>query len=90
MDIIWDGQSHIAHIVSWRANHHIRYQFLKTNGVEPTELSYLEFKTDFNEITQTSFLRITDYSDMDNDGELQDLWDNLIEKLREVLGANAS
>jgi uncharacterized protein YndB with AHSA1/START domain len=90
LNIVWDGIAHHARIASWRANAHIRYQFIPEGGeegVHPRDLAYLELRVDFNEITQTSFLKITDYSDMDNDDELLGLWDNLIEQLREVLGA---
>jgi hypothetical protein len=39
-----------------------------------------------NELTQTTFLKVTDYSDFDDLDELQDLWEGLIENLKKVVG----
>jgi hypothetical protein len=39
-----------------------------------------------DELTQTTFLKVTDYSDFDDLEELQDLWDGLVEKLKAVVG----
>ena len=39
-----------------------------------------------DELTQTTFLKVTDYSDFDDLEELKDLWDGLVEKLKEVVG----
>ena len=55
---------------------------------EEEDHAYLEFKIDFNEMTQTSFLRVTDYSEMDDLDELQELWDQLIGNLKEILGSS--
>ena len=39
-----------------------------------------------DELTQTTFLKVSDYSDFDDLGELQDLWDGLVENLKTVVG----
>jgi uncharacterized protein YndB with AHSA1/START domain len=85
MDIVWDGTVHRARIISWRLNQHIKYKFITAD--ETQEGSTLEFRIEFSDMTQTSFLKIIDYSDMDDDEQLGKLWDNLMEVLRECLGA---
>jgi hypothetical protein len=39
-----------------------------------------------NELTQTTFLKVMDYSDFDDLNELDDLWEGLVENLRKVVG----
>lgn len=88
LDIVWDGVSHPAKIISRRINHHIKYQFIKGNNEDSSEFQYLEFRLDYNEMTQTSFLKVIDYSDMDNDEDLSELWEGLIDTLKEKIGAH--
>ncbi|MBT31802.1 MAG: ATPase [Thalassobius sp.] len=91
---IWDGELYIARIISRRTNISIKYLLSneRSNGRsaegEEEDHAYLEFKIDFNEMTQTSFLRVTDYSEMDDLDELQELWDQLIGNLKEILGSS--
>jgi hypothetical protein len=39
-----------------------------------------------NELTQMVFIAITDYNDINDDEELQDLWESLIYNLKEIVG----
>ena len=79
---IWDGEEKRARIVSSRINHHVKFEFLDGNESDP---NYVEFVLDTNELTNTVFIRVTDYSDMDVE-EAQDLWDSLIHDLKEIVG----
>lgn len=88
LDIVWDGVSHPAKIISRRINHHIKYQFVKTDSDEQVDSQYLEFRLDYNEMTQSSFLKVIDYSDMDNEDDLIELWEGLIDTLKEKIGAH--
>jgi uncharacterized protein YndB with AHSA1/START domain len=86
-NIYWDNQNHPAKIISQRANKSIRYQFFnEKDNKQAGDLAFLEFKLEHNEFTQTSFIKITDYSDMDNEDDLYDLWDGLIGNLKEKVG----
>jgi uncharacterized protein YndB with AHSA1/START domain len=87
LDIIWDGQSHPAKLVSARTNSHIKYIFMPQNQEDEDDPTYLEFKLSHSEMMDTTFLKIIDYSEMNNDEDLKELWDNLIYDLRELLGA---
>lgn len=86
-NIYWDNENHPAKIISQRLNKAIRFQFLDENDdVETQDFSFLDFKVEHNEFTQTSFLKIIDYSEMDNQEDLYDLWDGLIAILKEKVG----
>jgi uncharacterized protein YndB with AHSA1/START domain len=88
MNIIWDGVDHHAKVVSRRTNSHIKYQFGIDGNAEEEELGFLEFKVDYNEMTQSSFLKIVDYSEMDDENDLEELWNQLIGNLKEITGSN--
>ena len=82
--IIWDGEENKARMVSSRANHHVKFEFLDTETDED-DANYVEMKFDVSEMTQELFLRVTDFSDMD-DEEASELWDSLIHDLKEIVG----
>ena len=79
---IWDGEENKAKLVSSRVNHHVKFEFVDEEDDDP---NYAEFRLDLNELTQEVFIRITDYSDMDEE-EAQELWDSLIHELKEIVG----
>lgn len=83
--IIWDGEENFAKMVSHRTNSHVRFEFLPKDD-DDDDPNYVEFKLDMNELTQAVFIRITDYSDMDDEEELRELWENLIADLKEIVG----
>ncbi len=94
LNIHWDNEQHIAKIVSQRNNSMIRYQFvdnieeekIKTRG-KKKDVNFLELKLNYSELTDTTYLVIKDYSEMNDDEVLEELWDGLVETLREKLGA---
>ena len=79
---IWDGEENKAKVVSSRINHHVKFEFL---GGDEDDPNFVEFVLDINEMTNTTFVRITDYSDMEME-EAQELWDSLIHVLKEIVG----
>ncbi len=87
-DIVWDGDRHQAKVTAKRANNHVKFQFLPRNDNDEHDPSILEFRLDYNELTQTTFLKVIDYSDMDNESDLKELWGNLIDNLCEILGSS--
>ncbi len=80
---IWDGEENRARLVSSRINHHVKFEFL--DAAEDEDPNFVEFVLDVNELTNTVFIRITDFSDMDPE-EAEELWDNLIHQLKEIVG----
>ncbi|GAB3956065.1 hypothetical protein GCM10028805_44760 [Spirosoma harenae] len=85
-DFQWDNESHIARQVSMRQNKGVRFEFLNTNDDE-SDNNYVDFRVEQSELTQSTFLRITDYSGTTDEEELKDLWDGLMDKLREIVGS---
>ncbi|SOD81894.1 START-like domain-containing protein [Spirosoma fluviale] len=85
-DFQWDNESHIARQVSMRQNKGVRFEFLDTDE-DGSDNNYVDFRVDQSELTQSTFLRVTDYSNTTDPEELQDLWDGLMDKLKEIVGS---
>jgi len=85
-NIIWDGEDHLARIASHRTNSFVKYEFLPPGNVDENDHAFLEFKLELNELTQTTFLRITDYSENQDEDELQDIWESMVNHLKETVG----
>jgi uncharacterized protein YndB with AHSA1/START domain len=83
---VWDHEEHKAVMGAHRINHFARFEYLPENEEDEKDPSYFELRLEVNELTQTTFLKVTDYSDFDDLDELQELWDGLIEQLRKVVG----
>ena len=56
------------------------------NKEEELDPSYFELRLESNELTQSVYIKITDYSDFDDQKELADLWHSLIDALRKTVG----
>ena len=82
----WDNEEHKARQAAHRTNHFVRFEFLPENENDEQDPSYFELRLEFNELTQSVYLKVSDYSDLDDKKELQDLWDGLIESLRKTVG----
>ena len=85
-NFVWDGESHIAKMTSMKSNGHVKFEFLPVSEADKKSPSYLEFKLDHNEITDASYLKVIDYSEIDDKEELDVLWEQLIDSLKEKVG----
>ncbi|WP_293894413.1 START-like domain-containing protein [Sporocytophaga sp.] len=85
-DFFWDGRLQKARKVAQKNNHYVKFEFTPEETETLKNNSYLEFSLQENEITQTSFLKVVDYSDNDSN-DLQNMWKGLIENLKEKVGA---
>jgi uncharacterized protein YndB with AHSA1/START domain len=83
---VWDHEEHKAIMTSHRTNHFARFEYLPETKEDEKDPSYFELRLEVNELTQTTFLKVTDYSDFDDMEELQDLWEGLMENLKKVVG----
>ena len=81
-NFIWESEDHKAKMVSHRINNFVKFEFLK----EEKEVAYFEIRLQKNELTETVYMVITDYSDMDDEKELYQLWRGLIDNLKEIVG----
>ena len=86
LDFQWDNESHIARQVSMRQNKGVRFEFLETDE-DGSDNNYVDFRVDQSELTQSTFLRITDYSNTTDEEELKDLWNGMMDKLKEIVGS---
>lgn len=83
---LWDNEEHVARLATHRTNHFVKFEYLPENGEEEKDLSYFELRLESNEMTQSVYLKVIEYSDFDDMAELQDVWDGLIENLRKTVG----
>lgn len=86
LTFVWDNEEHKARQVAHRANHFVRFEFIPDNGEVSADPSYFELRLEFNELTQSVYLKVSDYSDFEDMKELSDLWGSLIEALRGTIG----
>lgn len=82
----WENEKHKAVMAGHRLNHFARFEYLPESKEDESDPSYVEFRLEVNELTQTTFLKVMDYSDFDDLEELQDLWEGLVANLRKVVG----
>ena len=82
----FDNDEHHAKIASIRNNSHVKFEFFDPTNPEEKDHSYIEFKLEENELTQTLFLKGIDYSDGYDDEELEAIWEGLVGKLKEIVG----
>ena len=86
-NFIYDGEDHFAKAVIMRNNHNVKFEFFEPDSPdEDKEKAYIEFRLDENELTQTFFLRVTDYSDVYDEEEQMSIWEGLIGTLKEIIG----
>ncbi len=85
-NFIWDDEDHRAKMVSHRTNQYVRFEFVPETEEDEEDPSYFELRLEMNELTQSVFLKVTDYSEMDDTEELYDLWEGLVEGLKETVG----
>lgn len=83
---LWDGEEHKAKKVTQRTNVSVKFEFIPETEEDEDDPNYIELKLNVNELTQSVFLQITDYSDFDDQEEQQDLWENIVYSLKELIG----
>ena len=84
-DFLWDGESHIAKLSQLRLNKSAKFDFVPSSTDE-RDHNYLEFKMEVSELTGSTYLKIVDYSANTDEDELNELWEDLIYKLKEIVG----
>lgn len=82
---IWNGEKSFARKANSKGDI-VRFEFLGADGKEEKDPSYIEFYLVENDLTQTSFLQITDYSEIDNLEDMEDLYSSLVLNLKEIVG----
>ena len=54
---------------------------------KPKDNDTLEFRLEINELTQSVFVRVEEYTDTDDLEESYQIWENLLSQLKEIIGA---
>ena len=83
---IVDGEEKIARIDSVKKNRSVKFSFLEDGEVRKDH-DYLEFRLEINELTQSVFIRIIEYTETDDLEESFQIWNNLLSQLKEIIGA---
>ena len=83
---ILDGEERIAVIDSIKSNRYVKFRFLNENE-KPKENDTLEFRLEINELTQSVFVRVEEFTETDDLDESYQIWDNLLSQLKEIIGA---
>jgi len=86
LNFIWDNSDHYAKVVSSRLNKQIKFEFLDEKNGSTDDPNFLEFKLTESELTNSTFLKITDYSEMEDEDDLHELWDGMVQNLKELIG----
>ena len=47
----------------------------------------MEFRLEINELTQSVFIKVTEYTETDDLDESNQIWENLLSNLKEIIGA---
>ena len=85
-NFIWDKTDHFAEMSNHRTNRSVRFIFLDDDKNQVPDADFIDFTIETSELTGEQFLRITDYSADQDEEEMEELWGNLIQSLREIVG----
>jgi len=81
-----DGEEKIARIDSLKNNQYVKFTFISDDENKQDE-DYIEFRLEINELTQSVFIKIIEYTETDDLDELYQIWKNLLSNLKEIIGA---
>lgn len=81
----WQNEEHYARIVHQRMNKSVKFEFLSDDREVVENPNFLELKAEFNDLTETTFLGVSDYFKEEDNEDLDELWGWLTEKLQEAI-----
>ena len=84
-NFIYDDADHRAKMVAHRLNQYVKFEF-PDDLDEEDDPSYVELHLEENELTQTVYLKVVDYSDFDDNQEQYELWEDLVHSLKDIVG----
>ena len=87
LEMEWDGETHYAKLTSQKIFKSVRYEFLDDNKKAERDPKYLELSMMKNEMTETYYLHVVDYTDnIVDENEQFDVWESLVEELKSIVG----
>lgn len=78
---IWEGSSQTAEMTLHKENKLVRFNWLEE------EDTYFEFRINRDELTNDVSLIVVDYTDEDEKGDTEELWNSQISELKHILGS---
>ena len=78
----WNKTPQVAHLLNSRIGVFVRFHWLEDGN----DRTFFEMRITNSELTGTTILSITDFANVDEKDDLQELWDNEIERLQRRLG----
>ena len=85
-NFIWEGEDHKAKMTSHRSNSYAKFVFLNSDKTEMDDPDWVEFKIEVNELTETTFIRVQEYTEFDDKEEQAEVWEGLLQNLKEIVG----
>lgn len=89
----WSDQLLKARMAGKKRDQFVRFEYLPeieapltASDGDENGMAFVELSLEKNELTQSVYLRVVDYSDMEDEEELRDLWDSMISNLKETVG----
>ena len=84
----WEEEDHKAVMSAHRVNSYVKFEFLPETDADEDEddPNFIEIRLEMNELTQSVFISVTDYSDLNDEEESLDLWESLVDSLKEIVG----
>ena len=81
----WDGSEEKARLLNKKTNSKVKFQWLEDeeDGIE----SYFELRYEVDPMTKAVVLKLTYFSEPDEQEETQRFWENQINELKRTLGA---
>ena len=83
---IWEGSENVASVVQKKTNKFIRFHWEDEEDEEEDEDFFFEFKIRTDELTRDVALIITDFAEVEDQGDAVDLWDTQISELKRAIG----
>ena len=84
--LVWDSEDHYAIKIAGNQGKNMKFEFLNKNKEKVEDPNTLEFSLEKNDFTDMMYVKITDYSENNDVDDLDDLWEQMVEGLREVVG----
>jgi len=86
LQFIWDNENHPATVLSGKPNKSVKFDFKKEDADPGKHI--IEMSLDVSEVSNTTYLTIIDgASSFKSEDDAQELWDYLIDKLKEIVGS---
>ncbi|TAF78150.1 MAG: ATPase [Bacteroidetes bacterium] len=83
----WQGESLKATMKTHKMNGFVKFEFFpKPGDLDTKNPNYLDIHLNSDELIGLTYVKITDFSEMDDEVALNEMWDNFMETLREKVG----